>query len=80
MLEAVRAGLFVAIYASCILPLLASVLLAASAIIWREFLTKRGETAAAERQASLGVTQSTASLHRITAATKKPLRAATPQS
>ena len=80
MLQAVRARVFVAVYASCILPLLASVLLAASAIIWREFLTKRGKTAAAERQASLGVTQSTASLHRITAATKKPLRAATPQS
>ena len=40
MLQAVRPGVFVAVYASCILPLLASVLLAASAIIWREFLTK----------------------------------------
>ena len=80
MVQAVRPGVFVAIYASCFLRFLASVLQSASAIIWREFLTKRGKTAAAERQASLGVTQSTASLHRITAATKKPLRAATPQS
>ena len=80
MLQAVRARVFVAVYASCILRKLASVLLAASAIISREFLTKTRQTGAAERQASLGVTQSTASLHRITAATKKPLRAATPQS
>ena len=79
MLQAVRARVFVAVYASCILRKLASVLLAASAIIWREFLQTR-QAGAAERQASLGVTQSTASLHRITAATKKPLRAATPQS
>ncbi len=80
MLQAVRARVFVAVYASCILPLLASVLLAASAIIWREFLTKRGKTEAAERQASLEPFQRTIAWHRITAATKKPLRAATPQS
>ena len=53
-----------------ILPKLASVLQAASAIIWREFLTKRRQTGAAERQATLGDTQSTDALPRITAAPK----------
>ena len=68
MLQAVRTGVFVAVYASCILRLLASVLQPASAIIWREFLTKTRQTGAAERQATLGAAQSTDNLPRITAA------------
>ena len=68
MLQAVRAGVFVAVYASCILRLLASVLQPASAIIWREFLTTTRRTGAAEHQATLGYTQSTDALPRITAA------------
>ena len=68
MLQAVKSGVFVAVDAYCILPLLASVLHAASAIIWREFLTKTRQTGAAERLATLGVAQSTDALPRITAA------------
>ena len=77
MLQAVRTGVFVAVYASCILRLLASVLQPASAIIWREFLTKTRQTGAAERLATLGVAQSTDALPRIIAAHRC---AAKPQS
>ena len=79
MLQAVRTGVFVAVYASCICAKLASVLRAASAIISREFLTKTSQTPPAERQATLGRAQRIDTLHRITAAAR-PLRAATPQS
>ena len=67
MLQAVRAGVFVAVYASCILRLLASGSTGASAIIWREF-TKKAAIRAAEHQATFGYTQSTDVLPRITAA------------
>ncbi len=43
MLQAVRTGVFVAVDASCILRKIASVLQAASAIIWRESRQKRGD-------------------------------------
>ena len=64
MLQAVRPGVFVAVDASCILRLLASILQAASAITSRVSFDTR-QTGAAERQASLGVTQSTDALPRI---------------
>ena len=70
LLKAVRALVLVAVYASSSLRWFASVLQAASAIISREFLTKTRQTGAAERQATLGDTQSTDALPRITAAPK----------